>query len=482
MNFLKEKALNIISNYFGQEKGIFLKIAQMAGTSSESMEEYKNLSLGTELKAIPLSEIKNYIEQSLKHCIDDLFLSFDEAKWVASLGQVHLCKFKNDTGIYAAKVLYPKINEKINEQIRLLGFIGHIGANTKLKKWGFDVHEYIAEMTNSLDIETNYTIEKNNIKKFNELNSHRDIIFPNVHEFSTDKVLITTYCEGISLDIFQVKATHKQKEEFSRKLLTAYLQQFFLDGFFQGDTHKGNFYVKDSTPIFFDFGHFLTLNKERKNSFNKMIVEILKGNLNLDLNEYSKIGFDPVKLSYIQEYLPVIISSIFMPFLLDEVFDLHNWEISKEINKNLDNKKWWFRSSGNAFVFQLIRSLMGLFTILKDYGAPLNYRKVLIKALSLEKKSLIESSLYQINTLPEEFNLKIQISKNNKKIVDLTFPYRAVSNLEDFIDFELNEKLIARNIDISKIKKEILNEEPQEKILFQLEEGEKNFKVFISRH
>lgn len=486
--FLEHKSARLIVQLLGQEKGIALKIAQMLGSSDAAMEEFRQLTEGENLQAIPLSEIGPVIQTRLDGKVDEYFERVEEATWVASLGQVHRCRLKIRSGDFVLKVLYPGIKEKLESQLKLLGLVGKLGSETKLKKWGFDIGDYLSNFQKALDYETDYRHELNNLKKFRAFNSDREILFPEpVEELCTDSLLVTSLMPGTSVETFVKVSDHKAKKDFAENLFLNYLRQLLGDGFVQGDTHAGNFYVHLNQPVFMDFGHFLELTEQEKLALQALLGHIIYGTEISILETFEHLGFDKKKLELIQEKLPLFLHAMFRPFFENKAFALDSWQPKKDIETILGEDKWWVRSSGNARFFQVVRSFWGIFLMLKQVGASINWQmcgKEVLAQLGIKHASSKETFSGQdaaaLHTQTRSFlseKLKVRVYRGGQLRVDLSFPARAVFQLDDLIDEETMQKLAARNIDVESIKASALAQNLAPQMLFELKDGDKTFQV-----
>lgn len=483
--FLDKKSAQMIIQLLGQERGIALKIAQMMGSNDAALEEFKKLTEGKNLQAIPLEEIGPIIQQRMQGQVDDFYERIEEAKWVASLGQVHRCRLINQDGWFALKVLYPGIRKKLEDQLKLLGLFGLFGSKTKLKKWGFDISNYLNNFQEALSRETNYDNEAKNLEKFHQFNCQREILYPKlVKELSSSELIVTSLMTGMTVEGYANFADHRSKKKFCEKFLINYLRQLLIDGFIQGDTHSGNFYVHEDLPVFLDFGHFLELNKNEKDALIKIITMLVSNKKYPILPIMQDLGFDTKKLQIIEDKLPLFIQSMFKPLLMNSPFSLASWTPKEDIETLLGENKWWIRSSGDARFFQLVRSFWGVFMLLRQMEAPFNWhqcaREVLSEAggdLSNSRTEVLSSRLQTENADIESKNLSVQVYRDGKISVSLKFPSKAVYHLEDLVDNETRKKLEERSINIEKIKNKALENNLAPQVLFELNDENRMFIV-----
>ncbi|KAJ6956879.1 hypothetical protein NC653_038943 [Populus alba x Populus x berolinensis] len=75
-----------------------------------------------------------------------------------------------------------------------------------------------------------------------------DVLIPEVIQ-STEKVLILEYMDGIRLNDFEsLEACGANNQKIVEEITRAFAHQIYVDGFFNGDPHPGNFLVSKEPP------------------------------------------------------------------------------------------------------------------------------------------------------------------------------------------------------------------------------------------
>jgi predicted unusual protein kinase regulating ubiquinone biosynthesis (AarF/ABC1/UbiB family) len=95
--------------------------------------------------------------------------------------------------------------------------------------------------------------------------------------FTTKKVLTLEYLEGIKITDFDaIDRAGIDRKEVARILAEAYAQMFFFDGFFHGDPHPGNIFVKPGPEIILvDFGMVDRLSAPKKDGLRRAFTAIV---------------------------------------------------------------------------------------------------------------------------------------------------------------------------------------------------------------
>lgn len=167
-----------------------------------------------------------------------------------SIGQVYKVRDKITNKIYALKVKHPNIEFQLSLIKKIVNF--------------FDIPKYcvidINQFIKNFEIETNFLIEGENMKKFYDLYKENSyIIIPEVYNYTND-IIIMEYVEGVRVDTLSSYERNR------------YLTLFFIfcnnnkliNNFNHGDCHLGNFkkYDKDKIVIY-DFGYCFSVEDKK---------------------------------------------------------------------------------------------------------------------------------------------------------------------------------------------------------------------------
>jgi predicted unusual protein kinase regulating ubiquinone biosynthesis (AarF/ABC1/UbiB family) len=228
----KSKSAKKLLLAFGEMKGLSMKIGQMLSTVDQSLspEVREILSLlQTHSQPIPYEKMKEVIKEELGKYPEELFKEFNSDPIAsASIGQVYKATLEDGTKV-AIKVQYPGIRDAVESDLKNAEVLSSMG-NILFPNSGTD--EVAEELRSRFLEECDYRIEAKNQKEFFEFfKEHPDILIPKViSEFCTEKVLVTEFHEGKTLDQF-LKSDPDQK------------------------TRNGNFlFKKDGKIVFLDFG------------------------------------------------------------------------------------------------------------------------------------------------------------------------------------------------------------------------------------
>lgn len=190
--------------------------------------------------------------------LSEVFDSFERTPvGAASIAQVYKAVLKSGERV-VVKVQRPGIEETISEDLSILFRLAELMERYLPETRVYNPVAIVEEFRRHLELETNFIVEANNIRRFSEnFLNEPDIQIPRVYgEYTGRKVLVMEELVGIPL-------SHKNAleqegidpEVVLRRGLRAYLKMVFTDGLFHGDLHAGNMFVMPNNKIgLIDFG------------------------------------------------------------------------------------------------------------------------------------------------------------------------------------------------------------------------------------
>ncbi len=454
------------------EKGILFKLIQQLFPEKISSFEIRGKTVvNTQSK----KKIIAIIEKELNIKFYEHFSKLSDCLYSASIGQVHQATLKGTSGecIVAIKIQYPHVLQSIRSQLKLLKMTALGAQLSKFAKWNISIDAHLSQIARRLEEELDYGHELKNLLKAQRFNSSMtsDPVI-GLEAYCSPLIITQSWIEGFDLNFVKNNWTDSQKKDAAENLVSSYLKQIFVDGFFQGDTNFSNFIFKnkinqnndDNNEInvhWIDFGNWCLLPSEVQMSLFSIIVQTIKGEDINYLGHFEKIGFDLTKLHYLENSLPVLVSILLEPFFTDRPYVLKNWNLEERINNLLGENKWWFRSSGNSQLLELMKSFYGVIQIVKYLDVNINWHRIFLKYSDQYNTAIINQSIsiYQ-NHIPSlgqlAKNLVIHIFKDSKEHVKIELPSTAFLDLENFIPDDIKLKLKERSLDLGKIKSNYL--------------------------
>jgi len=289
----------------------FVKLGQLLATRpdlipEEFVEEFKRLH--DRVGALPFEQMRSTLEHQYGRNLDDVFSEIDTNPiGAASIAQVYRAVLKSSAGAVGGakvvvKVQRPGILEVIKNDVGVLYFLAERLAAFVPEAAVFNPVGIVDEFFKTLELETNFIVEANNIKRFQQ--NFRDdptVKIPHVYlEHSGQKVLVLEALEGIALS--QPAALQQEglnRDEVMRAGVRCYFRQVFLHGLFHGDLHAGNLFVMpDSSVGLIDFGIVGRLNQRVRDAIANMFVALYT-------EDYERLAYEYVDLAPFNEAIDI---------------------------------------------------------------------------------------------------------------------------------------------------------------------------------
>lgn len=269
----------IIRENMVQMRGILIKIGQFFSSRVDILpEEYTDelSKLQDQVPPAPFSDIVKRVTEELGP-MDEIFSSFNEVPIAsASLGQAHRACLR-DGDCIVVKVQYPGIDEVIAADMRALKYIIRV-LRVLYRHINLDV--IYSEFSRIVAEELDYLLEGKNAETLaRNFAKNERIKIPIVYwPYTTSKVLTLEYLEGTKItDLDEIDRLGIDKKETAHILAEAYAQMFFVDGFFHGDPHPGNIFVRSGPEVILvDFGMVDRLSARKKEELRRGFIAIVE--------------------------------------------------------------------------------------------------------------------------------------------------------------------------------------------------------------
>jgi ubiquinone biosynthesis protein len=313
----------------------FIKFGQIMSTRPDLIppELVRELeSLQDSVAPLSYADVRAQIQSQLRQPPEALFASFDEQPLAsASIAQVHKAVLKTGEQV-VVKVQRPGIRRKIDSDINILYFLARQAQDIAPEVRLFDLLGIISEFEQSIQRETNFVVEAQNIERFrknfgisddpptsSEATPHSPkgnaqspkenarahspkgnttIYIPRVYkEFSTEQVLTMEFIDGRK--ITQLIGTGQDLAPLARQFLHSAFQMLYVDGFFHGDAHPGNVFVKnDGQLALIDFGMVGRLSQEMREKVIDIIFGLLREDMPSVARTFYELGMPEGRVDY----------------------------------------------------------------------------------------------------------------------------------------------------------------------------------------
>ncbi|KAH1067203.1 hypothetical protein J1N35_032190 [Gossypium stocksii] len=286
-------------------EGLWVKLGQYLSTRADVLPEaYISLlkQLQDSLPPRPLKEVCRTIQKEFGKSMDDIFAEFVEKPLAtASIAQVHRATLLNGQEV-VVKVQHDGIKAIILEDLKnaksIVNWIAwaepQYDFNPMIDEWCKEAPkelDFDHEAENTRTVAANLGCKKSPGESYSS--NRVNVLIPEVIQ-STKSVLILEYMDGIRLnDTASLEAFGIDKQKIVEEITRAYAHQIYVDGFFNGDPHPGNFLVSKEAPhrpILLDFGLTKKLSSSMKHALAKMFLASAEGDHVALLSAFSEMG------------------------------------------------------------------------------------------------------------------------------------------------------------------------------------------------
>src|SRR5437868_7906127 len=287
----------------------FVKLGQVLASRPDLIpEEYTSEfeKLHDRVQSIPFEVVESVLKEEFGSSLYQKFSFIDpNPLGAASIAQAHLAKLATGETV-VIKVQRPGIIQTINDDLNVLYMLSELLTAYVPETRAYNPTGIVDEFFKTLELETNFIVEANNIRRFSEnFASEDDIKIPKVYmELTTERVLTLEALEGIPLSQEgALKQEGLDAQTLIRKGLKAYMKMVFADGLFHGDLHAGNFFVLPNNQIgLIDFGVVVRLNNKTQATVANMLLALSR-------EDYDRLAYEYVDLAPFTDTVNVDLSA-----------------------------------------------------------------------------------------------------------------------------------------------------------------------------
>ncbi|SBO42256.1 AarF/ABC1/UbiB kinase family protein [Cyanobium sp. NIES-981] len=247
---------------------VFVKVGQLLSTRPDLLPQAYIRALArlqSDVPPAPWPAVESILLHQLDAPLDQVFARFDTTPVAAgSIGQVHRATLPDATAV-AVKVLRPGIDRQVEEDGQLLRQIAALAAQTPLGA-SYDLPGLADQLIGALEGEIDFRSEASHTERLAEVLRRSSFVgngslrVPAVYaELSGPAVLVLEWLDGDPIlseaGRAALQACPDGLEGATNNLLGAFVEQFFVEGFFDADPHPGNLMVAaDGTITLLDLG------------------------------------------------------------------------------------------------------------------------------------------------------------------------------------------------------------------------------------
>jgi len=240
--------------------GMFIKFGQIASTRSDLLPPavITELSdLQSNVKLVPLEQIRASIEHELKAPISEIFVRFsDEPLAAASIGQTHVAELAGGQRV-VVKIRRPDVEVGVARDSAVLRWASRAAVRRSDAARSLGLVALADELIKSVEQELSYLHEAASARALGAVPNGEGVEIPKViTALSSEGVLVLDRVEGRPVsDRAAVDECGVPRSVLADRLLGAFLTQVMSAGVFHADPHPGNILVDPRGTLWLiDFG------------------------------------------------------------------------------------------------------------------------------------------------------------------------------------------------------------------------------------
>jgi ubiquinone biosynthesis protein len=259
----------------------FIKLGQLLSTRADLLPREYRRELTTLQDAAPPSPreaIRNRLESELTSGIAGAFADFDlEPLAAGSVGEAHAAVLHDGTQV-VVKVRRPGVVELIDRDLEIIVNLAARANRRSASAAAFDVLGLAQEFADELRAQLDYVREACSAEQFaTNFAAERDVRIPRVFwELTTSRVITLERLSGMKVtDRDSLDAARVDRGSLARSAALVTAKMVFVDGFFHGDPHPGNFFVEaDGTLGIIDFGIVGSLDEGLRAKIQRILIAL----------------------------------------------------------------------------------------------------------------------------------------------------------------------------------------------------------------
>ena len=275
----------------------FVKLGQLLSTRPDLIphewtEDLKKLQ--NQVQTVDFEDVKASLIDHFGS-LEDVFISFDKVPIAsASVSQVYKATLRENNQKVVVKVRRPGILESVSKDLNALYSIALLLEKYIPESRIYNPTGIVDEFFKTIQLETNFMIEANNILKFQKnFKDDLTVRIPKVFlHLSGEQVLVMERLKGLPLnhkDSLNQEGIDPQL--FLKRSVKMFSKMVFSDSFFHGDLHAGNIFVlSDNRVGLVDFGVVGRLNKHTKQSITNICIVLAS-------EDYERLAYEFIALA-----------------------------------------------------------------------------------------------------------------------------------------------------------------------------------------
>lgn len=479
----REAARRLVAARMGELRGLPQKIGQMLSLAEIESGAGLYTPLAESTPPVPAAESFRWIATSLGAPLATHFRHIAREAAAASLGQVHRATLHDGREV-AVKVQYPHVAGTVDSDLAALGVLA---APLTMRRSGFDIAAYRAELGRSLRAELDYAAEASTLRRFAAWRAEvPGVITPTpIDGLCTSQVLTMTWVPGDTVAAAR-QWPWTARADAARTLVRVFLRGCFVWRELHADPHAGNLrFLRrgDHADVgYVDFGCTRALTPREGSALWRLAHTTAETTEAALADAWADLGFPPEVTGRLRHRLRAVTAILFEPWLTPGPFDAAAWQVADRLAAALGDDRWTFRVAGPASLLFLIRAFQGLVVYARALGVPVDWRAEL-DALPPPGAATPPPAALPDSEDPgprlQSDTLRVEVVRDGERVVQVRFGASAVATLADLVPTDLAARLAARGLDLEAIAADAVARGGPAGDLVALDDGTTRVRVWL---
>lgn len=279
----KSRRAKRVTNILMELGPTFIKLGQFLSVRRDilSVEVADELAfLQDKVPPFDIQQVKVLIERELGAPPEKVFRKFEEEPLAsASIGQVHRAWLPDGRPV-VVKVQRPNLAERFYQDLGYMRLVTRLGNVLKPSAEWDNWLKLSDEFGRTLFAEIDYLQEGKNADRLRQiLKEHTEIRIPRVSwKYTGKRVLTLEYIPGTKVDNKRaLEESGLDLVAIGNRLVSCYLDQVLLHGFFHADPHAGNLAIDEvGNVILYDFGMIGEITPAQRDAIMGCIIAVIR--------------------------------------------------------------------------------------------------------------------------------------------------------------------------------------------------------------
>ena len=385
-------AASSLAGSMGRLKGAAMKLGQMLSYVDANVPEPMREALATLQSQAPAMDpetISGIIQADLGAPPEQLFAAWERQPFAAaSIGQVHRARLHGGEEV-AVKVQYPAIRDAVSADLKNAGMVQAMG---RLVVRAAGSSEVVEEIRRRLLEECDYLREAANQKRFKALfAADPRVRIPGVVDrYSSERVLTSTFEQGIDFKTFNATADQRRKNAAAEIIWDVAFTSLFRHLFFNCDPHPGNYLFDGDQVVFLDFGCVRPFEPAFVRDWKGMIRAVLERDRDGFEDRVLKVGLVGNRAGFDFDYHFKMLQYLYRPMLHPGPYRFTEEYIKRSFHVLLANNPNRFKLRLPPELVFVNRLQWGLYSLLATMNAEVDWRRLTLRVLYEEGEKLPE--------------------------------------------------------------------------------------------